>query len=48
MATTNRRWLRKQFVAKLFTCLFMALAAQTLAQQPTDNAAPKPEPEKMV
>ncbi len=46
MATTNRRWLRKQLVAKLFTCLFMALAAQTLAQQPTDNAAPKPEPEK--
>ena len=47
MATTNRRWLRKQLVAKILTCLFMALAAQTLAQQPTDNAAPKPaEPEK--
>ncbi len=47
MVTTNRRRLLKQFVAKLFTCLFMALAAQALAQQPTDIAVlPKPETEK--
>ncbi|MCU0348011.1 MAG: OprO/OprP family phosphate-selective porin [Saprospiraceae bacterium] len=43
MATTNRRLLRKQYVAKIITCLFMAIATQTLAQQPTDPAAaPKP------
>ncbi len=46
MATTNRLVPLWRHLAKLFTCLFMALAAQTLAQQPTDNAAPKPEPEK--
>lgn len=46
MATTNRHWLRIQSVAKIITCLFMAFASQTLAQQPTENAAPKPEPEK--
>lgn len=47
MAKTNRRWLRKQFVAKIITCLFMAIATQSLAQQPTESPAPpKPEPEK--
>jgi Phosphate-selective porin O and P len=49
MATTNRQRLPiGRHLTKIFTCLFMAFATQTMAQQPTDPAAaPKPaEPEK--
>jgi Phosphate-selective porin O and P len=49
MATTNRRMLPFGLhLARLLTCLLMAFATQTMAQQPTDPAAaPKPaEPEK--
>lgn len=48
MALTNRQRLPfGLLLAITFTCLFMAFATQTLAQQPTDPAAaPKPEPEK--
>ena len=53
MATNKRRMLPfRQCVTKLITCLFMALAAPALAQQPTTDTTglvsppPKPEPEK--
>ncbi len=36
----------KKAAIRILTCLFMAIAMQTMAQQPTENIAPKPEPEK--